>query len=75
MFGASTLSAAKEIPYANALERWQNDLRSRPGRKHPYSDYACGEVADDEGLYMEGDFIAFDNSPWSTMHVASRGLA
>ena len=37
--GAATLAAAKEIPYANASERWQNDLRARKGQKHAYSSY------------------------------------
>lgn len=40
MFSNATLAAAKEIPYSNALERWQNDLRCpRPGTKHAYSNY------------------------------------
>lgn len=52
MQGAASLLAAREIPYANALERWQNDLRCRKGSKHAYSNYAHDRVVDD-GLTNE----------------------
>ena len=53
MQGAATLSAMREIPYSNATERWQNNLRVRKGQKHAYSNYAHSLPQADDGLTDE----------------------